>query len=112
MNRKRLFAIGLKGHVEIREATSIPKRRESRTTVPSTKRVLSDWGGYYGDTPIYKTVTQKVPITVVIYVGGKVIGTLKSEQFARLTSVAVRNGGMIELSADHSSSVLTALERG
>ena len=107
--KNRMFAIGFKGHVEIRVHTSAPRHTTSKTQVTGKKEVVDrnsyDWYNGYRR----RIVPTKITIVQHTHTGGKVLGTLKSERFARLTNVSVRNGGMVELLPEQAEAVKEAL---
>lgn len=102
---KRLFAVLVgRGWIEIREAKSPPKPYTSEIT---TYKEDSHWryNDNYMDTPgmqPYTEVKKKIPVkrSQTIFRGGKVVHTMKASRFSRLLKIAVRAGGILELSPE------------
>jgi hypothetical protein len=94
-----IYAIGMKGWVELRRCRRIPKCVETKATVVATRRV--SYMHYTDDEPWGYTRWRKVPVNTTIknifYKGGKKIGILKSTKFAALTRVSIRDGGIIQV---------------
>lgn len=101
-----LWAVGMKGWVEIRSAPSPPRKKVSETikkiqyrdTRPVFyPRAQDGWGEYRSSN---KLVRRDLKLTVTTFSGGRVCATLKADTFARHTKVRVGSGGLIELTPD------------
>ena len=106
--KKRYFAVGLIGWVQIRSANlpPVPLTTESFTMVKESKRKYIPGHvdgeppnaiyvyGQYVDLPV---VDKKLKMKSTIYQGGKVLRTMKTAVFSRLLGVSVKDGSMIEL---------------
>ena len=100
---KKIFAIGLKGWVELRESSDSPKPLETKvvktTTVEeydfSKPPFMDPQTGHY----TYPKVKRKKQLTLksVSFAGGRRIGVIKSRQFRDLTKLSIGVGGIVEL---------------
>jgi hypothetical protein len=104
---KQLYAVGMKGWVEIRSATKPPKLRVSEVA-KSVK--IKRWvykPGFYDSQNRYhpastkeKLFPKKFKLVSKQFEGGRRVGIVKTAKFGKLLCVVVRYGGMIELTAE------------
>jgi hypothetical protein len=97
---KHIYAIGLKGWTELRECDTKPKRYVTETVRPvkTLRYIPSNYDT--GQMGYYKDIKRNMSIKAVVYLGGKVVKTLKTGTFAHLTQISIRNGGCMKLPAD------------
>lgn len=109
MKQRRVYALGMKGWVELREADVAPKLHASEINQPAVKQKVYKQG-YWTNGPngldeytparfIY--VSKRMKIKNIIFTGGKPLNSLKTRRFAALTKISIRAGGIVELSPEH-----------
>lgn len=102
---KRVFAVAVgRNWIELQISKSPPKPTVTATVRYVNKtdwRYNENWARDMERNP-YKQIVKKVPIKMAqtVFTGGKVIHTMKASRFTRLTKIALRAGGMFELSTD------------
>ena len=107
-----IYAIGMKGWVELREAATPPKEHTTKATVVNkTKDYWS--GGRYGESwNRYDILNRKISIVTTVYSGGRVIKSVKARWFANRTKIHIRNGGILELNPELQAKVLGEVSDG
>lgn len=106
---KQVYAIGMKGWVEIREAIKRPKAVISEVETEGkdyeTRLVYDPSIGYHD----YQSVEIKKPLTirVVYFKGGRVLFRMHENTFRRVVGKLPKIGFAIRLSADLAAAVKT-----
>lgn len=103
--KKRYFAIGLKGWVQIRVALKPPVAVSSEATRTIMTKTLKYIPGEVNfEKHIYKpakyeeiTKPKDVVMRVTVFEGGKVLQTIKATKFTRLLKITLHEDAMIEL---------------
>jgi len=94
---KKVYAIGMKGWVELRLAAKPPSPDTSEAVVTYTRKQL-DYAEYYASgVPTYKEILKKLKMKDVTFRGGKVVGMVTNRVFSNLTKVSIRKDGILEL---------------
>lgn len=114
--RPRIFAIALKGYVELRTSPTPPKPESSEIQKEIETREM-DYDAFYRNryhwedefihgratrdqcpiTVPCKVEKRKYKLKVISHDGGKVIDVMKIAKFRRLTSLSIRYGQCIEI---------------
>lgn len=108
----RFFAIGFKGWTEIRKSKVPPKPHESSvTTTVNINRSRFEWDQrMYGGAGGYRhrnvSKPKEVVLTSTTYAGGRVVKTLKSTRFTKISNLVVKPGGIAELTPEIVEKVL------
>lgn len=99
---KRYFAIGLKGWVQLRTALKPPREviTEAAIMVPEVRSrwVIDEanpWGHY-----VNSDIKKRINLKTTSFEGGRTVATIRAEKFARQLGIKLKEGGMVELSAE------------
>ena len=82
-----VYAIGMKGWVELREADAPPKPKTTRSS-----RVVTTSGRHFNyDTGAVTTkkIKKKVQIVTTVWEGGKLLATIPAMQYCRVVGVSL-----------------------
>lgn len=97
----RVFAIGLKGWVELMTSPHppLPRTTSLKKSYTIVMPDFKDMHYYYNHRYRYrmKKVRKTAVMTTTIYTGGVVMASIKSRRFTSLTKLTVHAGGMCEL---------------
>ena len=103
-----LYAVGLKGWVEIREASTPPHRHTSTLKVPYTQTLVAvngrDAWGY--TTYTIRDERKERKLSHVAYSGGKVLGCLSKRRFARRYGMGVPIGTCLPIPVGLTAQIL------
>lgn len=106
---KGMYAIGVtKDWVEIRQADTPPKLHttEFNKLVSHNRYVPARITDHQYIEGHYTPVKKMVKFTSSVYMGGKLMATVKSRRFAALTKVRVYVGGMLKLTPEMTAVVM------
>lgn len=101
--KRRLFAIGMKGWVELRTASTPPRKRVTTSTVKFKRFNGWNWGG---NRPSRKWLEGEKELKVVHFRGGVTLKVVKKAKFKALLGLTIRKDTMIELDPTLTSTTL------
>lgn len=93
----KLYAIGLKGWVEIRKAKTPPRARISSFKIKGEERKFLTWAEWGGAGDPWKMVPKTTTVKVTNFVGGRVLKAVSKRRFAALIGISPKVGEMIEI---------------
>lgn len=116
---EKLYAIGLKGWVEIRKAKEVPKARITQAKIQGEKSVYVSWrdwanaGGTYADYTGWKTVPCTTTLKVTHFVGGRRLKVVSKRRFSQFVGLSPKVGELLEIPPELASiSVLDKVMEG
>ncbi len=96
----KLYAIGLKGWVEVRKARTPPRPRITQTEVKGKERKFldySEWVEQGRPADGCKLVEKVLTLKVVHFVGGRVLKVVKKRRFSQIVGMSPKVGEMMEI---------------
>lgn len=107
----KLWAVGIKGWVEIRESTTQPKVKVD-SIITKTKQMVLDRYDEGGWPPRYKYIYKEAKLSQYVASGGKLIGTISTQKLALLAKIKVGPGGTVEILPPYDQKVRAYIQKG
>lgn len=100
----KIWAVGMKEWVELRESKDPPKCKISSGKTSSHKEVQSfpvyDENGRWTGRRVKKTIRAELTMKMTTFEGGKVKATLKRRSFMDRTNISLKEGDIKEVPPD------------
>jgi hypothetical protein len=113
----QLYALGMKGWVEVRVGKVLPKAHTTSTPklieeTREQRRRIDDSAYSWGWRWEFYTVCQKrrIMLTTTIWEGGRVLGSMRSRRFRALSGTSTRDGHAIVVPTRAHAAILKELE--